>query len=94
MRMSSRFIEYVKSNFSASDSTRLLQSIETLDEEHFGGQDPERLSLAMAILVGRGIELDAVIGLARRDWRDLLVAAGLGHETWRDVLSGYLESHD
>ena len=50
-------------------------------------QDPERLAAAMLIL-GRG-DLDALaraIGLARRDWRDALVAAGLANGDWPAVL--------
>lgn len=94
MQMSSRFIEYVQQHFSANDSTRVLRSIETLDEESFGRQDPERISLAIAILASQDIGLDAVIELALTDWRDLLVAAGLANENWPDVMSAHLEPHD
>jgi hypothetical protein len=58
-------------------------------------QDPERLAAAMLIL-GKGdpSTLDRAIALARRDWRDLLVAAGLAHGDWPEVLARTLGSRE
>ncbi len=50
-------------------------------------QDAERL-LAAAVLIADGDvgRFRSAIRLARTDWRDLLVAAGLAHEDWPRVL--------
>lgn len=54
-------------------------------------QDPERVLAALAI-VGEGTleGVDAALALARTDWRDLLVSAGLAHEDWPAVLDRLL----
>ena len=51
-------------------------------------QDPERLTAAMLIL-GKGDRdgLARAIAVARRDWRDLLMAAGLANGNWPEVLA-------
>lgn len=50
-------------------------------------QDPERL-MAAAVLIAQG-DVDRfrrAVGIARQDWRDLLMGGGLGHEDWPRVL--------
>lgn len=94
MRISPRLAEYVRRSFSDGDSRILLHAIEILDTEYIDNQGEERIGLAMAILVGRGIDPDKVLGSAQRDWRDLLMGAGLADEDWETVMSAYLEPDD
>jgi hypothetical protein len=51
----------------------------------------ERIRVAAIRLAqGRLGRLDAAIDLARQDWRDLLVAAGLAHCDWAEVMDDWL----
>ncbi|GAB2801075.1 hypothetical protein GCM10027176_01440 [Actinoallomurus bryophytorum] len=54
----------------------------------------ERIQVA-ALLLGRGDleRLDGALDLGRRDWRDLLVAAGLAHEDWPVRVAAELDPH-
>ena len=56
-------------------------------------QDAERL-LAAAVLIADGDvgRFRSAIRLARTDWRDLLVAAGLANEDWPRVLDEELSA--
>jgi hypothetical protein len=45
---------------------------------------------AIRVAEGRLDRLDAAIDLAGRDWRDLLIAAGLAHGDWADVMDAWL----
>lgn len=49
----------------------------------------ERLLAAIAF-VADSDGLPAALDLARSDWRDVLVSAGLGNEDWPDVLDDIL----
>jgi hypothetical protein len=47
----------------------------------------ERIQVAALILAqGHLGKLDEAVALGRRDWRDLLVAAGLGDEGWQELV--------
>jgi hypothetical protein len=42
---------------------------------------------AMVILFEENPDgLASIVAMAKRDWRDLLMAAGLAHEDWQNVL--------
>ncbi|CND58981.1 Uncharacterised protein [Mycobacterium tuberculosis] len=51
----------------------------------------ERIQVA-ALIMARGHlgELDEAVALGHRDWRDLLVAAGLGDEGWEELVENEL----
>ncbi len=52
-------------------------------DEVSGGQNPERVAAALAFLgAGDMTRFREAIELLRIDWRDVLVAAGLGDESW------------
>ena len=49
----------------------------------------ESLRVKLAILVlseGKSERFEAMLKLANRDWRDVLMAAGMGWANWREVL--------
>ncbi|MYW53537.1 hypothetical protein GTY64_19020 [Streptomyces sp. SID8376] len=56
-------------------------------------QDTERL-LAAAVLIADGDlkQFRTAVALAREDWRDLLMWAGLGNEGWQGALDERLGS--
>lgn len=92
MQVSQRLAQYLERSLPKDLSADLIASLECFDETNVDGQDAERVGAAIAILVGRGVVSEDVIGLAQRDWRDLLMASGLGGDDWRDTLTTYLDS--
>lgn len=61
--------------------------LELLPESINSGQDPERIQ-ASVLLAARGSvqEFTAMLALARMDWRDLLVSAGLENGDYAKVM--------
>jgi hypothetical protein len=53
-------------------------------------QVPERILAAIAFVADRQ-SLPEALELARTDWRDLLVSAGLGDDDWPEVLNRVLD---
>ena len=53
-----------------------------------GNQDPERLQACIVLLARGDHELfRAALALARSDWRDALLGAGLGNADWPERLT-------
>jgi hypothetical protein len=51
-------------------------------------RDRDRVHLAIIKETVNGVAtLDALLALAAKDWRDLLVGSGLGHGNWPEVLA-------
>lgn len=65
----------------------------SLTADACGGQDVERIQAAI-VLASRGQweRFLAVFKMLAVDWRDVLVAGGLGNEDWRNVLNQELPS--
>jgi hypothetical protein len=70
------------------EATFTLRQLAAFDTEA-SGQAPERLLAAIAI-EARARGLTSALELARMDWRDVLVVAGLGYEDWPAVLDDVL----
>jgi len=62
----------------------LVDRLEMLAAEGIhDGQDVERVLTAIVLVAGEdGGRLEDAIALARADWRDVLVSAGLADEDW------------
>jgi hypothetical protein len=59
--------------------------------EEYGGQDVERMQAALVLAAnGRWDAFMSVIRVFRTDWRDALMAGGLGHADWPDRLNAEL----
>ena len=77
--------------FAFVDGREVMSTLETtalplIDDP---SRDRERARVHLAILkLSKGdlAEFRRAVGLARRDWRDVLVAAGLANGDWPDVL--------
>lgn len=67
----------------------VLRQLEAHDPG-FSSQVPERILAAIAIVAHRR-SLPEALELARTDWRDLLVSAGLADDNWPDVLADVLD---
>ncbi|WP_143765620.1 hypothetical protein [Catenulispora acidiphila] len=70
----------------------MITEASSLDEAIFGGQDLERITTAMVVIAERDVSIDKVIALAMADWRDLLMAGGLGTSDWPTRLADLLVS--
>lgn len=53
---------------------------------NFEGQSQERMALAVIILILDGADVDEAAEDAEGDWRDLLMAAGLGAANWPELI--------
>ncbi len=68
--------------------------LEGLTADGCGGQDLERIQAAVVLASdGQWERFLAVFKLLAVDWRDVLVAGGLGNEDWPQVLNGELGSN-
>ena len=91
MTVSLRLAGWVDGQF-GDEAAFVLQQLAAFDTDTTG-QSAERVQAAIAI-VARRHGLPYALELARIDWRDVLVMAGLGNEDWPGVLDDALELRD
>lgn len=91
--VSERYTAFVERTFPPARARALLDAVADIDfgTSYFGGQNPERLALAMALLHTRNPSLPDIVRLAFTDWRDLLMAGDLGHEGWVRKMDAILD---
>ena len=87
--ISARLHERIRRDFPDPGAAKGIEgALRVLAGELSGsGESTERL-LAAAVVIADG-DVDrfrSAVRLARTDWRDLLMAGGLGHEDWLRVL--------
>jgi hypothetical protein len=65
-----------------------VEELEAIPDDHSAyTQDRERIQAAPVLMAaGDWYRFTYGLELLHSDWRDLLVAGGLGHEDWREVL--------
>ncbi|ROR91071.1 hypothetical protein [Nocardioides aurantiacus] len=91
MDLSPRVARWVRREFSEVDAERVFSALDDLPASVVGGQDPERTQAAIVIRSGGDwAKVEGMIRLAHEDWRDLLVAADVGHADWPAVLDDVL----
>jgi hypothetical protein len=78
--------------FSAAEAEAILRSLSSLEEDD--SPEPNQVIGAILILLKRHgpAQLDAIVRLAERDWRDLLISADLADDDWTFKLSAAVES--
>jgi hypothetical protein len=65
----------------------VLSYLEGLSDSEYGGQGRERIQAALVLASrGRWDRFESMVQLLRMDWRDVLIAGGVGHDDWRAVL--------
>jgi hypothetical protein len=65
--------------------------LENIAESDYGGQSRERVQAAVVLAShGHWDRFKSMVGLLRLDWRDVLMAGGLGQDDWRAVLDAAL----
>ena len=82
-----RLTAWVSEQFGA-EATFLLHQLAGFRSD--GDRIPSERLLAAIAFVADGDGLPAALDLARRDWRDVLVSAGLENDDWPAVLDDIL----
>lgn len=95
MDLSPRLARWVHREFSEVDAGRVFAALGDLPASVVGDQDPERIQAAIVIRSGGDwAKVEGMLRLAHEDWRDLLVAADVGHADWPAVLDDVLGRRD
>ncbi|MEU2434478.1 hypothetical protein ABZ611_34225 [Streptomyces sp. NPDC007861] len=87
--ISARLHRRIRRDFPDAEAARgVAGALRVLADELAGSQqDPERLMAAAVFFATGDINrFRSAIQGARKDWRDLLMAGGLGYEGWPSVL--------
>ncbi len=80
----------IRTDFDAEAADLVIGALGELDTLP-GPQTAERVQAAIVKLSRGDLErFDRALEEARRDWRDVLVAAGFEHEDWPERLDEYL----
>ncbi|MCW2833230.1 MAG: hypothetical protein JWN68_1183 [Nocardioides sp.] len=91
MQISQRLTRWVASAFPEECRDRVLAELCDLPSDAIGGQDPERVQASLVIrAAGDWDGFQRASELARTDWRDALVFAGLGDADWPSRLDEVL----
>lgn len=78
-------------DFPTGSAGTVFSYLEDLPDSAYGGQGRERVQAAMVLASGG--QWDRFMSMSRllaSDWRDVLMAGGLGEDNWRIVLDGAL----
>lgn len=95
MQVSERLTAWVARTFPKGSAEPVLAELRRLPTSVVGGQDPERVQAAIVVRSGGDwFRFQAMLELARQDWRDALVAADLANDDWRHRLDTILSSED
>jgi hypothetical protein len=82
-------------DFPAGSAERVISYLEALAESAFDGQGRERVQAAVVIASrGQWDRFRSMLRLLELDWRDVLMAGGLGQGDWRAVLDAELGPTD
>ncbi len=82
-RISKRLISRITADFGDASATSVLDALGALELPFDGGEVSERILGAIVLQSGGDLaQFDEAVGLAKADWRDLLVAADLANEDW------------
>jgi hypothetical protein len=81
---------YVAAAYPAEAQARVLETLASLREppsESAWAEARERVQMGILLVAaGSPQNFESVAALAAQDWRDVLVAAGLGNADWQAVL--------
>jgi len=92
MQITNEMTSLIRDVFSAAEAESILRSLSSLEEDD--SPEPNQVIGAILILLKRHgpAQLDAIVRLAARDWRDLLMGAGLADDDWDFRLRTAIES--
>ena len=88
MQISDKAAEYVRRSHPPEQSAYLLAAVDRFAAESY--DDPDRITVALSVLVRGGTSAHQAVALAETDWRDLLMAADLAHGDWPERVAAIL----
>ena len=92
--MTPRLEARIRSDFAADDAKLVVDELDALTLPLIDGSAPERIQAAIVMLAGGDLaKFDEAVRIARVDWRDVLVASGLGNVDWPARLDLELGAH-
>ena len=81
--MTPRLEARIRSDFAPDDAALVSDELDALELPLIDGPAPERIQAAIVVLAGGDLaRFDEAVRIARVDWRDVLVASGLGNVDW------------
>jgi len=82
-----RLRKRIEHDFPPGPAKYVLSYLEGLSDSEFGGQGRERIQAALVLAsCGRRDRFESMVHLLRIDWRDVLMAGGVGQDDWPAVL--------
>jgi hypothetical protein len=92
--LTQRLTDRIGRNFPPGSAERVCGYLKGLTADACGGQDLERIQAAVVLAsYGQWERFLAMLKLLAVDWRDVLVAGGLGNEDWPQVMNRELGQH-
>jgi hypothetical protein len=90
-----RLRKRIEHDFPPGAAMDVLRYLDSLSDSECGGQAGERVQAALVLASrGRRERFESMVQLLRMDWRDVLMAGGLGDDDWREVLDRELGVSD
>ena len=94
IELTQRLSDRIGRDFPPDTAERVCGYLKGLTADACGGQDLERIQAAVVLASdGQWERFLAVFKLLAVDWRDVLMAGGLGNEDWPQVLNRELGSN-
>jgi hypothetical protein len=88
IELTQRLSDRIGRDFPPDTAERVCGYLKGLTADACGGQDLERIQAAVVLAShGQWERFLAVFKLLAADWRDVLMAGGLGNEDWPQVLN-------
>jgi hypothetical protein len=89
--LTQRLYDRINRDFAPGTAGQVRGYLTSLTADACGGQDLERVQAAVVLASrGRWERFLAVFNLLSVDWRDVLMAGGLGNDDWPEVLNNEL----
>jgi hypothetical protein len=86
-QLTPRLRKRIEHDFPPGSAEYVQSYLEGLSENDYGGQGGERIQAALVLASrGRRDRFESMVQLLRMDWRDVLMAGGIGCDDWRVVL--------
>ena len=86
-QLTPRLRRRIQHDFPPGTADMVLSYLRTLADSAYGGQSRERVQAAVVLASGgQWDRFMSMLQLLRLDWRDALMAGGLGQDDWRAVV--------
>ena len=90
MQPTPRLTRRIRADFGADEVDLVIGALDELGDLSGPGIGERVQAAIVKLSEGDLVRFDRALEVARRDWRDVLVAAGFEHEDWPERLDDYL----